>query len=101
VLSRSVKCSADEVTMRLRGLHTVLGVLMLKFAEGLYFFLDTRKDRSLNSTHARKEVVQWTVANPARWLTPRSQAERIHPESLQLDASSRSQDRSRERKEAR
>jgi hypothetical protein len=36
------------------------------------FPLDSAVERSLHSNHARKEVVQWTVAiNRARWLTLR------------------------------
>ena len=37
------------------------------------FPLTRPRERSLTLAHARKEVVQWTVAtNPARWLTLRS-----------------------------
>jgi len=51
------------------------------------FPLDTRHRASLNSVHARKEVVQWTVAiNPARWLTPRLRPQRIDIEAFQLDS---------------
>jgi hypothetical protein len=40
--------------------------------DGLYFPLDMLEERLVHCRHARKEVVQWTVAiNPARWLTLR------------------------------
>jgi hypothetical protein len=61
----------EKITAR-PGATTVCGLAPRGF-DLLYFPLDSLDVAFVHSRHARKEVVQWTVAiNPARWLTLRS-----------------------------